>query len=82
MSGKLVMNALVMYDYQTDSLWSHFTGDAIKGDYLGTRLELVPSTHTTWGRWKELHPDTLALDPRATADLRDRMRQARTEKQG
>ena len=62
MSGKLVMNALVMYDHQTDSLWSHFTGDAIEGDYLGTRLELVPSTHTTWGRWKELHPDTLALD--------------------
>ena len=62
MSGKLVMNALVMYDHQTDSLWSHFTGDAIQGDYLGTRLELVPSTHTTWGKWKELHPDTVALD--------------------
>ncbi len=27
-------------------------------------------------------PDTLALDPRATAELRDRMRQARNEKQG
>ena len=62
MSGKLIMNALVMYDHQTDSLWSHFTGDAVKGDYLGTRLELVPSTMTTWGRWSELHPDTLALD--------------------
>lgn len=56
------MNALVMYDHQTDSLWSHFTGDAVLGDYYGTRLELVPSTHTTWGRWKELHPDTVALD--------------------
>ena len=56
------MNALVMYDHQTDSLWSHFTGDAVLGDYFGTRLELVPSTMTTWGRWRELHPDTLALD--------------------
>ena len=56
------MNALVMYDHQTDSLWSHFTGDVVLGDYFGTRLELVPSTHTTWGRWKELHPDTVALD--------------------
>ena len=25
------MNALVMYDHQTDTLWSHFTGDAIVG---------------------------------------------------
>ena len=29
-----------------------------------------------------IDPDTLALDPRATADLRNRMRQARNEKQG
>jgi hypothetical protein len=60
-SGKLIMNALVMYDHQTDSLWSHFTGDAITGPFTGTRLEIVPALQTTWGRWKELHPDTLVL---------------------
>ena len=56
------MNALVMYDHQTDSLWSHFTGDAITGPLAGTRLEILPAIQTTWGRWKELHPDTLVLD--------------------
>ena len=56
------MNALVMYDHQTDSLWSHFTGDAIEGPFAGTKLEVVPALHTTWERWKELHPDTLVLD--------------------
>ena len=25
-SGKLIMNALVLYDRQTDSLWSQFLG--------------------------------------------------------
>lgn len=63
-SGKLIMNALVMYDHQTDSLWSHFTGDAVEGDFVGTRLEIVPALQTTWGRWKELHPDTIVLDKR------------------
>ena len=64
MSGKLVRNALVMYDHQTDSLWSHFTGDAISGELEGTKLEIVPALHTTWLRWKELHPDSLVLDKR------------------
>ena len=30
-SGKLIMNALVMYDHQTDSLWSQFLGEAVQG---------------------------------------------------
>ena len=61
-SGKLVMNALVMYDHQTRTLWSHFTGDAITGPLAETKLEIVPALHTTWARWKELHPNTLVLD--------------------
>ena len=63
-SGKLVMNALVMYDHQTDSLWSHFTGDALTGELAGARLEVLPVYHTTWGRWVQEHPDTLVLDKR------------------
>ena len=56
------MNALVMYDHQTDSLWSHFTGAAIAGSFEGTKLEILPALQTTWERWKELHPDTLVLN--------------------
>jgi hypothetical protein len=56
------MNALVMYDHQTDSLWSHFTGAAITGSFEGTKLEIQPALQTSWGLWKELYPDTLVLD--------------------
>ncbi len=60
-SGKLIMNALVMYDRQTDSLWSQITGEAVSGPMKGTKLEFVPALHTTWTDWKAEHPDTLAL---------------------
>ncbi len=61
-SGKLIMNALVMYDHQTDTLWSHFTGDAVKGPLKGEKLQILSALHTTWGQWLALHPDTVALD--------------------
>ena len=61
-SGKLIMNALVMYDRETESLWSQFLGEAVEGPLLGERLTLIPSRLTTWGEWKAEHPDTLALD--------------------
>ena len=61
-SGKLIMNALVMYDHQTRTLWSQFLGQGVRGELAGTELELVPVTHTTWATWKEAHPDTKILD--------------------
>lgn len=41
-SGRLWNSNLVMYDRETRSLWSQFTGEAIVGDLLGTELERVP----------------------------------------
>ena len=61
-SGKLVMNTLIMYYHQTDSLWSQFLARAIRGDLRGTELELLPALMTDWATWAELHPDTLVLD--------------------
>ena len=61
-SGKLIMNALVMYDRETMSLWSHFTGDAVQGEMKGTVLEFIPALQTDWETWSQLHPDTKALD--------------------
>lgn len=60
-SGKLIMNVLVMYDRQTESLWSQLLGEAVEGPLKGTQLEYVPAIHTTWADWKKGHPDTLAL---------------------
>lgn len=50
-----------MYDHQTESLWSHVTGKAIKGPLEGTSLETYPVTQTTWQSWQEMHPDTKTL---------------------
>ena len=63
-SGKLIRNALVMYDHQTDTLWSQFLRKGVRGELTGTELEVIPVMQTTWGTWKELHPDTLVLDKR------------------
>jgi hypothetical protein len=61
-SGKLIMNALVMYDHQTETLWSQFIAEGVKGPLTGTRLEILPVQLTTWGEWTRQHPETLALD--------------------
>ena len=61
-SGKLIMNALVMYDHQTDSLWSQFLGEAVQGPLEGEHLAVISALQTRWDAWLELHPDTTALD--------------------
>lgn len=60
-SGKLLWNALLMYDRQTHSLWTHITGEAISGKLKGNVLKALPSTHTTWEEWKKTNPTTLLL---------------------
>jgi hypothetical protein len=60
-SGKLIRNALVMYDRETDTYWSQLLGEAVEGSLVGTRLEHLPAIMTTWAEWKELHPDTRAI---------------------
>ena len=61
-SGLLYMNNLVMYD-RTDppSLWAQLTGRATCGPRLGTALVSYPFAEVTWGGWKALYPNTLAL---------------------
>ena len=60
-SGKLIMNVLVMYDRQTRTLWSQLLGEAVEGELKGTKLEFFPSWMTTWEEWKARYPDTVAL---------------------
>jgi hypothetical protein len=59
--GALWGNAMTWFDHGTGSVWSQPLGQAILGPLKGERLELLPSTLTTWGDWLELHPDSLAL---------------------
>lgn len=69
-SGLLYQSSLVMYDRQTESLWSHFTGDSIAGVLTGTELESLPVATVSWKDWREAHPDGLVLS-RQTGSERD-----------
>ena len=60
-SGKLLYNVLVMFDHQSDSLWSQLLGQGVDGEMRGVRLRQLPATQTTWAQWLSLHPDTLVL---------------------
>ena len=58
------MNAMVLYDYQSNSLWSQFLSRGVKGPLVNKELEIVPAVQTFWRQWLNLHPDTLVLDKR------------------
>jgi len=60
-SGNLWRNALVMYDRETQSYWSHVSGKGIKGKYKGTQLKSLPVQHLKWSEWKKLYPDSKVL---------------------
>jgi len=60
-SGKLIMNVLVMYDRQTESYWSQMLGQAVEGELAGAKLTPLASLQTTWAQWKAMHPGTQAL---------------------
>ena len=60
-SGTLYRSALVMYDRQTESLWTHFDGLSVVGDLVGTRLELVSTSVASWADAREAHGDALVL---------------------
>lgn len=61
-SGMLLKNALIMFDYETRSLWPVMMNRSVKGEMKGTRLQELPVvSKTTWGAWKAAHPETKVL---------------------
>ena len=60
-SGLLYQSDLLMYDHQTQSLWSQIAMEAVAGPMTGTRLSHLFLIHTTWGEWKADHPTTSVL---------------------
>ncbi len=63
-SGALFNSSLVMYDRQTESLWSHYTGEAIIGHLTGLQLDLIPVQTVSFERFLASHPggQVLSLD--------------------
>lgn len=55
-SGALWKDAMVMFDRETGSLWSHVTGACIEGALEGTTLRALPSRLLPFSEWLALHP--------------------------
>ena len=60
-SGALFNSSLVMYDRQTESLWSHYTGEAVVGHLTGAQLDLIPVQTVSFETFLAAHPDGQVL---------------------
>lgn len=60
-SGLLYNSDVLLYDRQTESLWSQIMAKAISGPMRGQKLIFLPTSHTTWGEWRRRHPNSEVL---------------------
>ena len=60
-SGSLYQSSLVMYDRQTQSLWTHFDGRAVIGHLAGAQLDLYPTQIIAWSEWNRDNPEGQVL---------------------
>ena len=51
-SGLVYNSDVLLYDRESESLWSQILGQAISGPEKGTRLKLLVSKNTTWQVWQ------------------------------
>lgn len=60
-SGKLYNSNLLMYDKDTESLWSQAMGKAVVGTMTESTLVRRDSDVMTWSQFQKAYPDGLAL---------------------
>jgi hypothetical protein len=62
-SGFLYRSNKLMYDKETQSLWSTIDGKPVLGPLTDKGIQLIsyPVVTTTWGEWKVKHPTTKVL---------------------
>lgn len=60
-SGLIYNSNMLLFDRETESLWSQIMGKAITGEQRGASLKLQALTHTNWQTWRAKHPGTQVL---------------------
>jgi hypothetical protein len=60
-SGLLYNSDMLLYDRESETLWSQLMKQAISGPLKGKKLQQIPMAHTTWRDWKKRHPQTQVL---------------------
>lgn len=66
-SGLLYNSDVLLYDRQSESLWSQIEMEAVSGKRLGQKLQLLPASHTSWQDWLNRYPRSKVLaEPRGS----------------
>ena len=60
-SGRLYKSNVLLYDHQTESLWSQLMHKAISGPMVAKKLKRISSRRTSWKSWGKKHPLTQVL---------------------
>ncbi|MEE4378821.1 MAG: DUF3179 domain-containing protein, partial [Candidatus Competibacteraceae bacterium] len=60
-SGLLYNSDVLLYDRESESLWSQIARQAVSGPMKGTELAMVPASHTSWRNWRDRYPETQVL---------------------
>lgn len=60
-SGLLYSSDVLMYDRETESLWSQIHGEAVAGPQVGSKLKQIPMKLSRWSNWLQRYPDTQVL---------------------
>ena len=60
-SGRLYKSNVLLYDHQTESLWSQLMEKAVSGPLAGKSLRVLPSSRVKWKTWRNRNPATQVL---------------------
>jgi hypothetical protein len=60
-SGLLYNSDVLLYDRDTESLWSQIMSQSVSGVRVGKQLTRIPISHTSWKDWRTRNPNTLVL---------------------
>lgn len=62
-SGLLYNAGFLLYDHETESLWSQYQGRAIAGELAGTKLRTLRVRQEDFATWRKREPKTRILIP-------------------
>lgn len=60
-SGLLYNSDVLLYDRQSETLWSQILSEAVAGPLTGEKLVVIQTYNTSWKNWKDQYPNTMVL---------------------
>ena len=57
----IARGTFTVYDYQTQTVWSPFTGRTLEGNLHPSKMERIPVIMETWEDWARRYPETEVL---------------------